>query len=212
MPRIERAIISVSDKTGLVEFASELSKTFGVEIASTGGTAHALCEAGIRVAAIESYTGFPEMMDGRLKTLHPKVHGAILGRPQDFGVMGEYGIVRADLVVVNLYPFEAAVRSGCTDEEAIEQIDIGGPAMLRSAAKNHERVTAVMDPLHYDTVLQDMRLNGGRTTPELRRELAAHVFCKTSRYDAQIAERLKQPHGVPSRLPVRPCRESILEL
>src|SRR5229473_8093836 len=151
--KIRRALISVSDKTGIVEFAREL-KRFAVEIISTGGTAKALRDAGLEVRDVSDVTGFPEMMDGRIKTLHPKIHGALLSvrdNPEHQAAMREHGIEPIDLVVINLYPFEETIaRDGVTLEEAIEQIDIGGPAMIRSAAKNHESVTVVTDPSNYE--------------------------------------------------------------
>jgi len=190
MPKIQRALISVSDKTGLVEFARELAG-FGVEIISTGGTARALKEAGIPVVEISEFTGFPEMMDGRVKTLHPKVHGGLLylrGNAEHEAAAARHGIKPIDLVVVNLYPFEKTVaKPGATLQEAIENIDIGGPSMLRSAAKNHASVTVVVDTADYPAVLAEMKTHGGDTTPELRARLAVKVFATTSRYDGAIA-------------------------
>lgn len=162
---IKRALISVSDKTGVAEFARQL-QSMGVEMLSTGGTAKLLADAGIPVIEVSDYTGFPEMMDGRVKTLHPKVHGGILGRRGiDDGVMREHAIPCIDLVVVNLYPFEQAVaKPGCDLPTAIENIDIGGPTMLRAAAKNHAAVTVVVDAADYATVLAEMRANSGSVT------------------------------------------------
>ena len=188
--RIRRALISVSDKSGLVEFARELA-AMGVEIISTGGTAAALAKAGISVLPIESVTGFPEMMDGRVKTLHPKVHGGLLGvrnNPEHMAAMAAHSIVPIDLVCVNLYPFEATVaKPGIAEHDAIENIDIGGPSMLRSAAKNFESVTVVTDGAQYPRVIAEMRANAGATTMALRRECAQAVFARTAEYDGAIA-------------------------
>ena len=188
--RIRRALISVSDKSGLVEFARELV-AMGVEIISTGGTAAALAKAGISVLPIESVTGFPEMMDGRVKTLHPKVHGGLLGvrnNPEHMAAMAAHSIVPIDLVCVNLYPFEATVaKPGIAEHDAIENIDIGGPSMLRSAAKNFESVTVVTDGGQYPRVIAEMRANAGATTMALRRECAQAVFARTAEYDGAIA-------------------------
>ena len=188
--RIRRALISVSDKSGLVEFARELA-AMGVEIISTGGTAAALAKAGIAVMPIESVTGFPEMMDGRVKTLHPKVHGGLLGvrnNPEHVAAMTAHNIVPIDLVCVNLYPFEATVaKPGIAEHDAIENIDIGGPSMLRSAAKNFESVTVVTDGAQYARVIAEMRANAGATTMALRHECAQAVFARTAEYDGAIA-------------------------
>jgi phosphoribosylaminoimidazolecarboxamide formyltransferase/IMP cyclohydrolase len=186
---IKRALVSVSDKAGVVEFCSALA-AFGVEIVSTGGTAKTLAEAGIAVRAIDDLTGFPEMMDGRVKTLHPKVHGGLLARrdlPEHMAQAAEHDIEMIDLVVVNLYPFEATVaKPGVTRDEAIEQIDIGGPAMLRSAAKNQASVTVICDPADYYVVLAEMGDNDGATTLATRQRLGTKVFARTSVYDAAI--------------------------
>ena len=188
--RIRRALVSVSDKSGLVEFARELH-AMGTEIVSTGGTAAALAKAGIPVIPIEDVTGFPEMMDGRVKTLHPKVHGGLLGvrdNPEHVAAMATHGILPIDLVCVNLYPFEATVaKPGIAEHEAIENIDIGGPSMLRSAAKNFESVTVVTDAAQYARVLSEMRAHAGATTLSLRREFAQAVYARTAAYDAAIA-------------------------
>ena len=190
-PKIQRALISVTDKTGVVEFARKLQDEFGVEIVSTGGTARALVEGGIKVVPIEDYTGFPEMMDGRVKTLHPLVHGGLLARrdlEQHMAEAQEHGISMIDLVVVNLYQFEQTVaRPGVTFAEAIEQIDIGGPSMLRSAAKNNDSVTVVCDPDDYDKILTEMREHEGATTLDTRRWCAAKVYTKTAAYDGAIS-------------------------
>jgi phosphoribosylaminoimidazolecarboxamide formyltransferase/IMP cyclohydrolase len=203
--QVRRALLSVSDKTGLVPLAQTLAAA-GVELISTGGTAKALREAGLKVTDLSAHTGFPEMLDGRVKTLHPKVHGGLLyirGDPQHEAAVREHNIAPIDLVVVNLYPFEQTVaRAGATLEEAIENIDIGGPSMLRSAAKNHESVTVVVDPADYAAVAEQVRTNG-RTTLELRRRLAAKVYARTAAYDAAIAAHLNKAFsaGEPSTLP-----------
>ena len=190
MSKIQRALISVSDKTGLVEFARELA-ALGVEILSTGGTAKALRDAGLKVMDVSDYTGFPEMMDGRVKTLHPKVHGGLLflrGNPAHEAAAAQHGIKPIDLVVVNLYPFEKTVaKPGVQLHEAIENIDIGGPSMLRSAAKNHASVTVVVDPADYPAVLEGIRKHDGDTCPNLRRRLAIKVYQTTAAYDAAIS-------------------------
>lgn len=192
MEKITCALISVSDKTGLVPFAKVLAEN-GIEILSTGGTAKALREAGIAVKDVSEHTGFPEMLDGRVKTLHPKIHGGLLyvrGNAEHEKTIKEHGIGPIDLVVVNLYPFEQTVASpGVEFAEAIENIDIGGPSMLRSAAKNHAAVTVVCDVADYDRVAAQIKETGD-TTPELRKELAAKVFARTSAYDAAIARYL----------------------
>jgi len=190
MGSIKRALISVSDKAGVADFARALAG-MGVEILSTGGTAGALREAGVAVTDVSEYTGFPELMEGRLKTLHPKVHGGLLGRrslPEHVSQMDAHGILPIDLVAVNLYPFEAAIaREGCTFADAIENIDIGGPTMLRSAAKNHEDVTVVVDPADYDAVLAELKEGGGAVSEATNRRLAQKVFAHTAHYDAVIA-------------------------
>ena len=188
---IKRALISVTNKTGIVEFAQALESEFGVEIISTGGTARVLKEAGVRVIPIETYTGFPEMMDGRVKTLHPRVHGGLLCRRDNcdhFADAQAHDIGMIDLVCVNLYEFEKTVEDPhVTFADAIEHIDIGGPSMLRSAAKNNDFVTVVSDPVDYSAVLTEMRENDGATTRETRRRLALKVFQTTAAYDGAIA-------------------------
>ena len=212
MPKIERALISVSDKTDLVPFAQVLSRA-GVEMISTGGTARALREAGIEVRDLSDYTGFPEMLDGRVKTLHPMVHGGLLflrENEEHTATAAEHGIRPIDLVVVNLYPFEQTVaKPDVTLKDAIENIDIGGPSMLRSAAKNHQSVTVVVDPADYGRVA-DQVSSSGETTLELRRELAVKVYSRTAAYDGAIALHLanvyeqEQPSGdLPDKLVVR---------
>ncbi|HEV7858506.1 MAG TPA: bifunctional phosphoribosylaminoimidazolecarboxamide formyltransferase/IMP cyclohydrolase [Pyrinomonadaceae bacterium] len=187
--KIRRALLSVSDKTGIVELAREL-RGFGVEIISTGGTATALREAGIEVLEISDVTGFPEMMDGRVKTLHPRIHGALLALRDNaahVAAMSEHDIEPIDLVVVNLYPFEQTVaREGVTLEEAVEQIDIGGPSMIRSAAKNYKDVAVVTDPQTYGLVLHELRKHDGSLSIELRLELTTAAFLRTAAYDNAI--------------------------
>ncbi|RMG36881.1 MAG: bifunctional phosphoribosylaminoimidazolecarboxamide formyltransferase/IMP cyclohydrolase PurH [Gammaproteobacteria bacterium] len=191
MPVITRALISVSDKSGVVDFARDLHQA-GVEILSTGGTARLLKAEGVPVIEVGDYTGFPEMMDGRVKTLHPKIHGGILGRRgTDDEVMEEHGIGRIDLVAVNLYPFEQAVADpGCTLENAIENIDIGGPTMIRAAAKNHRDVAVVVDPRDYGRVIQEMREHANEVSAQTCFELAVKTFEHTARYDGAIANYL----------------------
>ncbi|MBE0598618.1 MAG: bifunctional phosphoribosylaminoimidazolecarboxamide formyltransferase/IMP cyclohydrolase [Desulfuromonadales bacterium] len=189
MAVIKRALISVSDKAGLVELARGLSE-FGVEILSTGGTAKLLREAGLEVKDVSEFTGFPEMLDGRVKTLHPKVHGGLLGlrdNPEHVATMAAHGIEAIDMVVVNLYPFEATVaKPGCSLEEAIENIDIGGPTMLRSAAKNNRSVTVLVDPADYAPVLAEMQ-GGGTVSAETNFRLAVKVYQHTAAYDGAIS-------------------------
>jgi len=191
--KIRTALVSVSDKSGVVEFAKKLSEK-GVKIISTGGTAKKLSSAGVEVVGIESVTGFPEMMDGRVKTLHPKIHGGLLGlrdKAEHKGAMDKHGIEAIDLVCVNLYPFEATIaKEGCSLEEAIENIDIGGPSMLRSAAKNHKFVTVVTNPAQYDKVVEEMEKNDGAVSEELRSDFARVAFGLTASYDAAISKYL----------------------
>ena len=195
MRKIERAIVSVTDKAGVVDFAKSLSG-FGVEILSTGGTAKVMREGGVTVKDISEYTGFPEMLDGRVKTLHPKVHGGLLGmreNPEHRKMMQEHGIQNIDLLVVNLYQFEKTVaKEGVTLEEAIENIDIGGPAMLRSSAKNFRDVTVIVDPADYAVVLKEMGETGGATSLETRFRLAKKVFRLTHQYDGAISRYLEK--------------------
>src|SRR6266542_1460988 len=187
--KIRRALISVSDKSGIVDFAREL-KNFDVEIISTGGTAKALRDAGIGVRDVSDVTGFPEMMDGRIKTLHPKIHGALLGlRDNDdhLAAMSEHGIEPIDMVVVNLYPFKETIRrENVTQAEVIEQIDIGGPAMIRSSAKNWQDVSVVVLPEDYITVIEEMKDNDGSLSLATRSLLARKAFGQTSLYDAIV--------------------------
>ncbi|BCO31763.1 bifunctional purine biosynthesis protein PurH [Thiohalobacter sp. COW1] len=191
MNKIQRALISVSDKTGIVDFARALHEQ-GVEILSTGGTARMLAEAGLPVVEVSDYTGFPEMMDGRVKTLHPKIHGGILGRRgTDDAVMQEHAIPPIDLVAVNLYPFERTVADpDCDLPTAIENIDIGGPTLLRAAAKNHASVTVVVDNADFPRILEEMAANQGAVTDATRYDLAVRTFEHTARYDGAIANYL----------------------
>ena len=202
---IRQALLSVSDKTGILDFARALEKA-GVRILSTGGTARLLREAAVAVTEVSDYTGFPEMLDGRVKTLHPKIHGGLLGRrslPAHVDKMREHGIENIDLVCVNLYPFGATVaRPDCTLEDAIENIDIGGPTMIRAAAKNWEDVTVVVDPADYGAVLGEMAANGGATRRETRFRLAAKVYTHTAAYDGAISNYLTgiaAPEAQPAR-------------
>ncbi|MDE3017360.1 MAG: bifunctional phosphoribosylaminoimidazolecarboxamide formyltransferase/IMP cyclohydrolase, partial [Pseudomonadota bacterium] len=185
---IKRALLSVSDKTGLVGFAKFL-ESMSVEILSTGGTAKTLRDAGIAVTEVSTHTGFPEIMDGRVKTLHPKIHGGILavrGDPAHEKAMKALGIAPIDLAVINLYPFEATVAKGSDAATCIENIDIGGPSMVRSAAKNHKFVTIIVDPADYARVMEEMKTEG-ETLPETRRALAAKAFSRTTAYDGAIS-------------------------
>ena len=200
MEPISRALMSVTDKSGLVEFAKFLAG-YQIEILSTGGTAKLLRDNGVPVVEVSDFTGFPEMLDGRVKTLHPKVHGGILGR-RDLAShqeqMAAHGIVPIDLVVVNLYQFEKTVaKPGCTLEDAIENIDIGGPTMLRAAAKNYPAVTVVVDPADYPRLMAEMKLNKGATNLGTRFALARKVFKLTHEYDGAITRYLadKSPTG-----------------
>ena len=187
--RVTRALLSVSDKTGLVDFARALSG-HGVELVSTGGTAKAIAQAGLQVRDVSDLTGFPEMMDGRVKTLHPKVHGGLLAirdNKDHAQAMKMHGIAPIDLLVVNLYPFEATVDKGAGFEECIENIDIGGPAMIRAAAKNHDDVAVVVEAGDYQAVLDELKMYQGSTTLALRRLLAAKAYARTAAYDAAIS-------------------------
>jgi phosphoribosylaminoimidazolecarboxamide formyltransferase / IMP cyclohydrolase len=187
--RVTRALLSVSDKAGLIEFARALA-SHGIELVSTGGTAKAIAAVGLKVRDVSELTGFPEMMDGRVKTLHPKVHGGLLAirdNAEHTQAMKVHGIAPIDLLVVNLYPFEATVDKGAGFEECIENIDIGGPAMIRAAAKNHEDVAVVVEPQDYQSVLDELATNRGATTLSLRRRLAAKAYARTAAYDAAIS-------------------------
>src|SRR5215471_15085680 len=187
--RIERALLSVSDKTGLIELARALAG-HGVELVSTGGTKKALADAGLSVLDVAELTGSPEMMDGRVKTLHPKVHGGLLAiraNAEHAGAMKQHGIRPIDLLVVNLYPFEQTVARNAIYDDCIENIDIGGPAMIRAAAKNHGDVTVVVEPADYAAVLAELSSHGGTTTLALRKRLAAKAYARTAAYDAAIS-------------------------
>ncbi len=188
MKPVRRALISVSDKSGILEFAQALVQ-MDIAILSTGGTYKVLSDAGLNITEVSEYTGFPEMMDGRVKTLHPKIHGGLLGRRgTDDAVMKEHGIDAIDMVVVNLYPFEATVANAdCSLEDAIENIDIGGPTMLRSAAKNHKDVAVVTDPADYARILEELTLHNGQLNNATRFDLAIKTFEQTARYDGAIA-------------------------
>jgi phosphoribosylaminoimidazolecarboxamide formyltransferase/IMP cyclohydrolase len=198
--RVTRALISVSDKTGLTEFARGLAG-HGVELVSTGGTAKALKDTGLAVMDVSDLTGFPEMMDGRVKTLHPKVHGGLLAirdNRQHTAAMAEHGIRPIDLLVVNLYPFEATVAQGADYDACIENIDIGGPAMIRAAAKNHADVAVVVEPQDYAALLSELSQHGGATTLALRKKLAAKAYARTASYDAAISNWFAKTLGDPA--------------
>jgi phosphoribosylaminoimidazolecarboxamide formyltransferase / IMP cyclohydrolase len=218
MTRLGRALISVHDKTGVVDFARGLA-ALGAEIVSTGGTARLLRDSGVPVADVAEVTGFPEMLDGRVKTLHPKVHGGLLARreiPEHMAALERHGIRPIDLVAVTLYPFEQTVaRPGVTLEEAIENIDIGGPSMIRGAAKNHAHVAVVTDPAQYGAVLDELRKSDGTLSDATRFRLAAEAFRRTAQYDAAIAAYLRDPvaagrpapaGGFPERLAIEGVR------
>src|SRR5438309_286620 len=186
--RITRALLSVSDKSGLIDFARALAG-HGIELVSTGGTAKAIADAGLKVRDVSDLTGFPEMMDGRVKTLHPKVHGGLLAirdNREHAASMRAHGILPIDLLVVNLYPFEQTVAKGAGFDECIENIDIGGPAMIRAAAKNHADVAVVVEPEDYAALLGELSQHGGATTLALRKKLAAKAYARTASYDAAI--------------------------
>lgn len=194
---IRRALLSVSDKTGLIPIAQKLV-SLGIELLSTGGTAKALADAGLPVTEVSSVTNFPEIMDGRVKTLHPMIHGGLLGVLSDAGhmaAMNAHGIEPIGLLVVNLYPFEAMVARGASWEDTIENIDVGGPAMIRAAAKNHDFVTVIVEPSDYDAVIAELALGQGQTTPETRRRLAAKAFARTASYDAAISQWFNSQSG-----------------
>jgi phosphoribosylaminoimidazolecarboxamide formyltransferase/IMP cyclohydrolase len=213
--KIKTALVSVSDKSGVVAFARQL-KEMGVKIISTGGTAKALSDAGVSIVSIESVTGFPEMMNGRVKTLHPKIHGGLLGlrdKSEHTAAMKEHNIEPIDLVCVNLYPFEATIaKADCTLEEAIENIDIGGPSMIRSAAKNHKFVTVVTSPDQYDKVIEQMQNNNGAVSEGLRSDFARTAFGLTASYDAAITKYLNGRGGVeyPEKVSIALKKEATL--
>ena len=213
--KVKTALVSVSDKNGVVDFAKALNK-MGVRIISTGGTAKALSDAGVEVVGIESVTGFPEMMDGRVKTLHPKIHGGLLGlrdKKEHAAAMNEHKIKPIDLVCVNLYPFEATIaRPDCKLEEAIENIDIGGPSMIRSAAKNNKYVTVVTEPGQYERVIEEMQKNNGAVSEKLRSDFARIAFGLTASYDAAISKYLNGKRAVeyPERVSIAVKKEASL--
>jgi len=213
--KIKTALVSVSDKEGVVDFAKKLSE-MDVKIISTGGTAKKLSEAGISVVGIESVTGFPEMMDGRVKTLHPKIHGGLLGlrdKAEHKAAMEKHSIEAIDLVCVNLYPFEQTIaKADCSLEEAIENIDIGGPSMLRSAAKNNKFVTVVTNPNQYNKVIEEMEKNNGALSEDLRSDFARVAFGLTASYDAAISKYLNGKKGeeYPERVSVALKKEAVL--
>ncbi|MCX5798365.1 MAG: IMP cyclohydrolase [Proteobacteria bacterium] len=192
--KMKRAVVSVSNKSGLSELALCL-KEYGVEILSTGGTKKYLDGIGVNPVEVSAYTGFPEIMDGRVKTLHPKIHGGILNirdNTEHQKAMESLNIKHIDMIVVNLYPFKEVISKGCTFEEAIENIDIGGPSMIRAAAKNFKYVTVVVDPDDYSKVIKNMKANNGETTEDLRFYLAKKVFYLTSDYDKNIYSYLSE--------------------
>ncbi|MCK4905131.1 bifunctional phosphoribosylaminoimidazolecarboxamide formyltransferase/IMP cyclohydrolase [bacterium] len=203
MNEIKRALISVYDKTGIVEFAKELN-SFGVEILSTGGTAKLLQKEGIQVTEVSNYTGFPEILDGRLKTLHPKIHGGILAKRNDakhLEQIKELGIGFIDMVVINLYPFREVIKKpNVSLEEVIENIDIGGPTMLRSAAKNYQDVAVVCSPDDYDTIIKELKENDGKLSLETHKRLSAKVFDSTYKYDSAISFELNKRFGIKQEL------------
>lgn len=214
MQKIKRALLSVTDKTGIVEFAKFLQSQ-KVDIISTGGTAKVLRENGVTVRDISNLTGFPEIMDGRVKTLHPKVHGGILAvrdSKEHLKAMDEHGISEIDMVVVNLYAFEETVKKGASFDKTIENIDIGGPSMIRSAAKNHKFVTIVVNPARYKGIQELMEQNEGYTTPEIRKVLAAEAFSRTSSYDASISTWFEGELGVqfPEKISITANRKATL--
>ena len=210
---VRRALLSVWDKTGLIELAEGLAK-MGIDLVSTGGTARALREAGLDVIEVAEVTGAPEILDGRVKTLHPAVHGGLLARRDldaHMTTLEEHSIQPIDMLVVNLYPFEATIEAGAAYDEAVEMIDIGGPAMIRAAAKNHAAVTLVTDPGDYREVLEALSTADGRTSPELRKRLAAKAFARTASYDAAIAAWFaeQQDDLLPERLTVAASRQQM---
>ena len=194
---VKRALLSVHDKTGLVPFAQALAAR-GIELISTGGTARTLAEAGLAVIDVATVTGFPEMLDGRVKTLHPAIHGGLLARrdrADHLETIARHGIAPIDLLVSNLYPFAATVARGASLEDCIENIDIGGPALIRGAAKNHDGVAVVTDPADYESVLADLAANNGASSAALRRRLTALAFARTAAYDSAIAQWLAEQSG-----------------
>lgn len=211
---IKRALLSVSDKTQLLSLAQFL-QTSGVEIVSTGGTSRTLRDAGVAVKDVSELTGMPEMLDGRVKTLHPKIHGGLLGirgNAAHQATMREHGIPAIDLVVINLYPFEATLAGGAAYDECIENIDIGGPAMIRSSAKNHADVTVIVDPADYVTLKHEMQTGNGATTPAFRKKMAAKAFARTAAYDAAISGYFRAQLGepLPESVSISGTRKAVL--
>lgn len=211
--KITRALLSVSDKTGLLELAKTLS-AMGVELLSTGGTAKAIKDAGIKVKEVSEHTGFPEMLDGRVKTLHPKIHGGLLGRRNDKAhvqAMSEHHIAPIDLVIITLYPFEETLAKGGSFDDCIENIDIGGPAMIRSSAKNHEHVAVITDVKDYTALIEELKAHGG-TTLEFRKKLAAKAFARTASYDSAISMWFAKQNGetYPERFAINGARRQQL--
>jgi phosphoribosylaminoimidazolecarboxamide formyltransferase / IMP cyclohydrolase len=211
---IRRALLSVSDKTGLIEFGRYLAGK-GVELLSTGGTAKALADAGVPVKDVSDHTGFPEMLDGRVKTLHPAVHGGLLARrdlAEHTAALAKHKIAPIDLLVVNLYPFEATVARGGSFEDCIENIDIGGPALIRGASKNHDFVTVVVEPSDLATVRAEMDAHNGATSLALRRRLAAKAYARTGAYDAAISDWFAKQEGeaFPERLVLSATRAQLM--
>ena len=212
--KISRALLSVSDKTGLIEFARALTG-HGVELVSTGGTAKTLKDGGLKVTDVSVLTGFPEMMDGRVKTLHPKVHGGLLAirsNAEHAGAMSAHGIKPIDLLVVNLYPFEATVAKGASYDDCIENIDIGGPAMIRAAAKNHDFVTVIVDPADYEDLKKELTTHGGAACLDFRRRMARKAYARTAAYDAAISTWMAGDLGepFPERMSLSGERQSLL--
>src|SRR5688572_22213107 len=211
---IRRALLSVSDKSGLVELAKFLSDR-DVALLSTGGSAQALRQAGLKVTDVSDHTGFPEIMDGRVKTLHPKIHGGLLARrdlSEHVAAQKTHGIADIDLLVVNLYPFEATVAKGADRETVIENIDVGGPAMIRAAAKNHDFVTVIVDPADYEDLKKELATHGGAACLDFRRRLARKAFARTASYDAAIAAWMAGDLGepFPERMAIAGDRQSLL--
>ncbi|HWA48547.1 MAG TPA: bifunctional phosphoribosylaminoimidazolecarboxamide formyltransferase/IMP cyclohydrolase [Dongiaceae bacterium] len=211
---IRRALLSVSDKSGLVELAQFLSAK-GVALLSTGGSAQALRKAGLSVTDVSDHTGFPEIMDGRVKTLHPKIHGGLLARrdlADHVSAQAQHGIADIDLLVANLYPFEATVAKGAARDDVIENIDVGGPAMIRAAAKNHDFVTVLVDPSDYADLMQELNTHSGASCLDFRRRLARKAFARTAAYDAAIARWMAQDLGepFPERMSIAGTRKSLL--
>ena len=211
---IRRALLSVSDKSGLVELARSLTER-GVQLLSTGGSAQALRQAGLQVTDVSEHTGFPEIMDGRVKTLHPRIHGGLLARrdlAEHVAAQKAHGIADIDLLVVNLYPFEATVAKGADRDTIIENIDIGGPAMIRAAAKNHDFVTVIVDPADYDDLKNELGTHDGAACLDFRRRMARKAYARTAAYDAAISTWMASDLGepFPERMAISGARQSLL--